>query len=470
MKTKLIILTLLIMAVYPLYGQLLHPWWVTDGGGGKSQGGTFLLNASVGQAAAMRMTHIDTGKVLESGFIPGIRSQAGYLMTAEILPQAAWNLISPPVKRSDMRPASFYPGASSVAYAFTGNYVVEDTLEAGNAYWIQFPTPPPSAYVLQGTAVLRETVFVFPGWTMLGSLSYPILASTVTPISPVTFTTVFYGFNGSYRVEDTLKPGHGYWVKTSNMGLVVLANSSSMLEPSIKTIVEYDDNESGPLSSKSQFSSLMFEDKDGNKQSVQFSSTLYKGDLNRFELPPLPPEGLDVRFVSGRFAEAPITDKEGKQIFPLKISGGKFPILLKWEKPLAENGWIEILYQGEKPKQYSLSNCGDIKIVEDNFVSAKIVIQRSVTQEIPREFALFQNYPNPFNPSTKIRYDVPKTSRVVLKVFNLIGQEVMTLIDGIEEPGFKSVELDASNLASGIYFYKFQTDEVTLTKKFILIR
>jgi hypothetical protein len=292
----------------------------------------------------------------------------------------------------------------------------------------------------------------------------------VTPLAPVTFTTVFYGYNGAYFVEDTLKPGNGYWVKTSNPGYVVLSYSSSILEPSNKPIVENDDADLNPLSAKSQFSPLVVVDQDGNKQSVQFSSLSYKGDLTRFELPPVPPEGLDVRFASGRFAEAPVADRDGKQVFPLRITGGRFPVTLKWEEPLAENGYIEVSYQGEKSKQYSLSKSGDLTIYEDNFVNAKIIVQRSVSKELPKDFALFQNYPNPFNPTTKIRYDVPKSSRVTLKIFNLIGQEVLTLVDGVEEPGFKTVELDASNMASGIYFYKLQTDEVTLTKKLILLR
>jgi hypothetical protein len=469
MKTIIIILTLLILSL-PLSGQLTHPWSVADGGGGKSTGGVLTLQSSIGQSAAQRIVHIDTGKVLDGGYIPGIRSQSGYWMAGSVVPQAAWNLISPPVLVTDMRPASIYPTASSTAYTFTGNYVVEDTLEAGNAYWIKFSTPPPAAYQIQGSAVMRETVFVFPGWTMIGSLSFPIQTSMVTPLSPVTFTTVFYGYNGAYFVEDTLKPGNGYWVKTSNPGYVVLSYSASILEPSNKPIVENDDADLNPLSAKSQFSSLVVVDQDGNKQSVQFSSLSYKGDLNRFELPPIPPEGLDVRFASGRFAEAPVADRDGKQIFPLRITGGRFPVTLKWEKPLAANGYIEVSYQGEKSKQYPVSKSGDLTIYEDNFISAKIIVQRSVSKELPKDFALFQNYPNPFNPTTKIRYDVPKSSRVTLKVFNLIGQEVLTLVDGVEEPGFKTVELDASNMASGIYFYKLQTDEVTLTKKLILLR
>ncbi len=81
-------------------------------------------------------------------------------------------------------------------------------------------------------------------------------------------------------------------------------------------------------------------------------------------------------------------------------------------------------------------------------------------QTIPREFSLFQNYPNPFNPSTRIQFVVPNPSVVTLKIYNLLGQEVSTLVDNeTMDAGTQTVEFNASQLSSGVYFYRITVDQ-----------
>jgi hypothetical protein len=86
------------------------------------------------------------------------------------------------------------------------------------------------------------------------------------------------------------------------------------------------------------------------------------------------------------------------------------------------------------------------------------------------EFSLAQNYPNPFNPSTTIRYGVPRKSRVLLTVYNTLGQHVATLVEGDQGAGYHEVRFDAAGLSSGVYFYRLQAGDFVSTKKLLLLK
>jgi Secretion system C-terminal sorting domain len=89
---------------------------------------------------------------------------------------------------------------------------------------------------------------------------------------------------------------------------------------------------------------------------------------------------------------------------------------------------------------------------------------------IPDRFILEQNYPNPFNPTTKIRYNIPEFTNVVFKVFNMLGEEIETLVNSEQSAGVYEATFDASNLSSGIYFYTLKTESFSSSKKMILIK
>jgi hypothetical protein len=89
---------------------------------------------------------------------------------------------------------------------------------------------------------------------------------------------------------------------------------------------------------------------------------------------------------------------------------------------------------------------------------------------VTASFTLEQNYPNPFNPTTEIGYQMPEVSHVSLKLFDLLGREVATLVDRVEAPGYKSIQFDASGLATGVYIYRIQAGDYVNVKKMVVIK
>ena len=97
-------------------------------------------------------------------------------------------------------------------------------------------------------------------------------------------------------------------------------------------------------------------------------------------------------------------------------------------------------------------------------------VEDEETLEIPSAFSLSQNYPNPFNPSTKIRYSIPQSSNVVIKVFDVLGNEIATLVNEEKPVGIYEITWYAESLPSGIYFYRIQTGSFVETKKMVLMK
>jgi hypothetical protein len=104
----------------------------------------------------------------------------------------------------------------------------------------------------------------------------------------------------------------------------------------------------------------------------------------------------------------------------------------------------------------------------DNVLYKKTAVEG--LPNVPQQFQLQQNYPNPFNPTTVINFTVPKAGYVSLKVYNSLGQEVATLVDGYKAAQTYNVNFNASNLSSGVYLYSVKFDNQTLTKKMILMK
>jgi len=165
---------------------------------------------------------------------------------------------------------------------------------------------------------------------------------------------------------------------------------------------------------------------------------------------------FDARYCTGRILETASGD-EPKTI-PIQISNAAYPITIQWET--VENSASAALRLDHQ--KIRLRGCGKVTI-SDSLSNIALQLSKGVEGQVPKEFALEQNYPNPFNPSTVIRYALPVDAMVMLKIYNELGQEVSTLVNGTQEAGYQSVEWNVlqSGAASGVYFYRLEASGTT---------
>ncbi len=108
--------------------------------------------------------------------------------------------------------------------------------------------------------------------------------------------------------------------------------------------------------------------------------------------------------------------------------------------------------------------------ISDYFNSTVVTSVQRVDDAVPSGFELGQNYPNPFNPATTVRYSVPASGNVTMRLFTILGEEVATLVNEMQHAGTYSVSVDGSRLASGVYFYRIETGTFSAVKKMLLMK
>jgi hypothetical protein len=177
-------------------------------------------------------------------------------------------------------------------------------------------------------------------------------------------------------------------------------------------------------------------------------------------------------------------DSEGRTYGPLKASEGlgvapyqgRSAHFNQAVSNLAPLGFYNyVAYCGDYPSTVLDSSFFQVEVIAGATGGGSWLLTGSFDKNaelatLPSGFALLTNYPNPFNASTQIRYELPKGAHVTLEVFNVLGKKVVTLVDGVEASGHKSVTWEACDVSSGLYFYKLTAGDISETKRMILIR
>ncbi len=426
---------------------------------------------------------------------------------------------------------NLYPGATSNAYTWigptntpgmtpysaSGTYVAVDTIIPGVGYWIKYDATATDS--ISGTLYLEDSITVTSGWNFIGSISDPVAVSDIGSIPGGLVTSQFFGYSSSYNVVDTLFPGNAYWVKVNQSGTLILASSDGPLPDSLITIVpdaetppppppevlgntttaQLNLNQgwnmvSVPITASDFHKTVIFPDAISNVFSYtagQYASedTLRNGagywvkygsamnqDVTGY---PLPADTFDVSAgwnligsIGNPIPVSQITSTPGgmiaSQFFGYDLFYSNADTLIP-----GKAYWVKVNQAGQlnlSPTFTTSSNRIVIVPTEEIPPSPPESEIRHSQFTIPREFLLEQNFPNPFNPSTVIRYQLANDSYVTLKIYNVLGEEVVMLVDEIQDAGFKSVQLDAGKMSSGVYTYRLIAGAYTATKKMLLMK
>ncbi len=126
---------------------------------------------------------------------------------------------------------------------------------------------------------------------------------------------------------------------------------------------------------------------------------------------------------------------------------------------------MDLQYNGTTVCAYALAQDGTVLKLNDNVIGIQ-----PVNNIIPKSYLLEQNYPNPFNPNTNIKYSIPKSANVIIKIYNTLGSLVSVIVDEHHAAGNYSVDFNADGLSSGIYYYTISAGEFMDTKKMVLVK
>lgn len=393
---------------------------------------------------------------------------------ANLTLNAGWNLISLPVVPASSQVSQLFPTAEAV-FGYNGSYQEATTLSSGSGYWIKVPSN--TTVSVSGTPVSDVSQPLTAGWNLVGAPNCAVTPST-TPSGNI---EAIFGFNGAYYPATDLTVGNGYWVKsTSN---ATMNASCAAPAPS---------GGSMPLAAAAAVTGIFTLHALGAQIDGACRADVVMGVDSRGQTLPEPPSmpqySVALSIVSGTSQERLYKDVRSNSgeanswtiaINPHGNTGNQLSgsATLSWNPAELGDARYElregsgdngILLVADMRNESSITVTGGN---EEQFYT----VSRTATGSLPSGFALDQNYPNPFNPSTQIGYNLPQSGNVRLEIFNVLGQQVKTLLDNSVEAGHHVVTWDATDnsgraVASGIYFYRLTSDGFVNRKKMLLLR
>lgn len=336
---------------------------------------------------------------------------------------------------------------------------------------------PSSTFLLPDVEGYQESEVIVP---LIGQLLENIGSFTISisyDASVASFNRFENLVGGDLVVNETVSGG----VATLSMAYAY-TTGFSMIEGSIVDLV-FDISDAAVGSSTSlSFGTGEVTDVDGNELSVSFVN----GSISVVEVPNAPPyftATVDGKVYVPEYFEATgnwkkyiftykATDPEGDALSFALVSAPSGVTV----NPIGLFSWSPDDSHADQVFDIIVSvTDGEFIVYDTSSVTVSTVVGVLPGESIPTDYSISQNYPNPFNPSTSIKFGIPQSADVTVKVFNILGQEIATLINNNLEAGYHIINFNASNLISGMYFYRIQANGVdgsnfTDVKKMLLVK
>jgi len=341
-------------------------------------------------------------------------------------------------------------GVEGTMYGFDNTYYSASEIIPGEGYWLYFNNN--GNQVIEGQPINSQVVSLLSGWNLISGPSTSFNINNAMDPNGIIIQGTLYGFNETYVPTDELQPGYGYWLNANNDGEITLTNTHRSEAP------KFIHNE---LTNASILNI--------NGMPLYFGVEISDDKLNRYSLPPLPPElwdnghrnFTDVRFADHRklmtsTGEILIRDSNNE----VQISWSIHPDCPNQEWELINQNGMKIEIKGDGESLLNRNGSG--------------LILRKV-ETVPESFTLDQNFPNPFNPNTTIEFGIPEASYVSLIVYDLNGLKVNELLKGEVLPGVHAVQWDGTNengikMSSGVYLYTLVSESFIEMRKMIFIK
>ncbi|MEZ4699057.1 MAG: choice-of-anchor D domain-containing protein [Rhodothermales bacterium] len=350
-----------------------------------------------------------------------------------------WNLVGLPTDPASGVTATVFTEVApqSSLYLWNGSaYAETATLTPGGGYWLDLGAM--RAQTFAGTSLTSLNLSLQAGWNLISGPNCAFDRAAISDPGGILVPDILFGFDGAYVRATTMRPGHGYWVLATAAGGVSLTCGAG------KTVAAADEEPAG-------FGVLTASSADGRAQTLYFGGALEAGDrLDRYALPPRTDRAaFDARFATDRWLE---TAREGvirlSGDAPVRFTVAALPPALGQTLLVEELGVEGVL-------QRHALQAGDAIDVDVRYSNRLRVQALETAAERPEAFALHGNYPNPFNPTTHIVFDLPDAALVDVRVFDLLGHEVLAVPAQTMDAGAgRTLRLDASSLASGVYVYR----------------